>query len=100
MRVAKDELFRNALGHVFYSELAAFLADGRVEDDLKQQIAKFLFEVLDVAGRFGVLDRIKRFVSFFEQILRKRRVGLLRIPWAAAGCPEPFHHADEFIKFF
>lgn len=60
-------------------EVAGFLGDPAVEDDLKQQVAEFVLQIGHIATR----DRVGDFIGFFNGIRRNRREALCAIPFAA-----------------
>ena len=72
-------------------ETALFGGDLRVEEDLEEEVAQFFGEFGVVAGVEGVED----FISFLNEIGAEGGVGLLAIPWAAAGRAEAGHEGGE-----
>jgi len=63
--------------------------DPRVEQNLKQHVAKLTAEL----GEVVPLDRLERFVCLLEQIWRERLVRLPGVPRALA--PKPVHDRDQ-----
>ena len=78
VRVPPDQLFGDGLDHVAEVERALLLGHPGVEDDLQQQVAQLLAELLDVV----VLDCVGDLVGFFERIGRDGAEVLLEIPRA------------------
>ena len=50
MRVTADHFVRNGLCNVVEGEQRFFFREDRMKHDLQQQIAKFFFQILRVAG--------------------------------------------------
>ena len=79
VRVATDELVAHAVGDGGEVEVAVFVTELRVKDDLKEKITKLLFDVvdhvsLDLAERRSALERLQgvdRLVGLFEQVARE-----------------------------
>ena len=59
----------------------------RKEDDLQQQVAELLGELLPIAR----VDCVEDLVGFFEQVRLDGIEGLFAVPRAAAGSPQPRH---------
>ena len=78
--VAAAHFFANTGGNVVEIELAFFLCDARVKNDIEQQVAEFLLQVFGIVA----LDRIEQFMGFVEGMRRNRFAGLANIPGAAA----------------
>jgi len=70
MRMPKNELFRVSLGNLIEREVAFFFCDRGVKNNLQQKIAELFLQVRGIACFLSFLDRIKRLVGFFEQVLR------------------------------
>ena len=64
------------LDHVAEIEGALLLGHAGVEDDLQQQIAEFVLQVVEIAARDGV----GHLVGFLERVGRDRREVLLEVP--------------------
>jgi hypothetical protein len=62
-----------------------------VERHLQQHVAEFFPQ----RGGIAVLDRLERLVGLLEKVRRKRLVGLVRIPWAAAGRAQSVHRRHD-----
>lgn len=92
VRVAANHFFVNFADDVVDGETAFFTGDLRVEEDLEEEIAKFLGE-FDVVGG---IERVEDFVGFFDQIGAKSGVSLLAVPRATAGGAETSHDGNEF----
>src|SRR5438045_2140792 len=100
MRMTKDELSSNAVANLVDVEITSLLSDRRVENDLKQEVAKLLTQVCRVACLVGLLYRVEGYIRFYQQLLSEGRVRLLMVPWAAAGSTKPGHYVYEVIKRF
>ena len=92
MRMPADQLGGDRLDHVAEIERALLLRHTGVEDDLQQQIAKFVLKVGKIVARNGIRD----LVGFFERIGCDGREVLLQIPRAAGlGRPQCRHDFDQ-----
>ena len=81
-----------ALDHVAEIEGALFLGHAGVEDDLEQQIAEFVLEIVQVAARDGV----GHLIGFLERIGRDGAEVLFEVPGAAgAGRAQRGHDLDQ-----
>ena len=85
--VAADHFVVDFPDDVVDGEAALFGGDLSVEEDLEEEVAKFLGEFGVVAGVEGVED----FVGFFDQVGAQGGMGLLAVPGAAAGSAEAGH---------
>jgi len=90
--VAADHFVVDFADDVVDGEAALFGGDLSVEEDLEEEVAKFLGEFGVVAGVEGVED----FVGFFDQVGAQGGMGLLAVPGAAAGSAEAGHDGGEF----
>src|SRR5690625_4838684 len=94
MRVAANQL----LGYIGRDVVdrprmvVTFRGDSGVEQDLEQEVAEFLAQVVIVAG----LDRLESLVGLLEQVGGQAAVGLLGVPWTPAWRPQSVHDCDEF----
>ena len=63
-----------------------------VEDDLEQQVAKFVLQIGHVVAR----DRVGDFIGFLDRVRRDRRESLRAIPFAAGlRIAQPRHDRDQ-----
>ena len=69
MRVSQDELLRNTGGDIVDSKVPLLGSDGRVKDNLQEEITQFFLQIRSVTCRIGLMDCVKGFVRLFEQIL-------------------------------
>src|SRR5690606_33239577 len=72
--------------------LAIRRRDLGMEDDLHQQVAELLAQVLRVAG----VDRLQRFVGLLDEVAAQRRMGLLTGPGTLG--PQPGHDRDQLAE--
>ena len=79
MRMAADHLVGDRLDDVAESEFAGLLRHLRVIDDLQQQVAELLAQIVQVAAR----DRVGDLVGFLDRVGRDGRKVLLDVPGAA-----------------
>ena len=79
MRMAADHLPRDRLDHVAEGKGVLLLRHAGVIDDLQQEIAEFLAQVVEIAARDGVGDLI----GFLDGVGRDRRKVLFEVPRAA-----------------
>ena len=98
MRVTQYKLFGHAVSHVIDRKITSLGADGRVKNDLQQEVAEFLAKVRGIAGLVGLVNGVKGFVRLLEQVLCERRIGLLMVPGTSAGGTKTGHYSDKFIK--
>ena len=92
VRMAADHLLRDGFDDVAESERALLLGKPGVIDNLKQQVAKLVLQIDQVAARNG----IGNLIGFLDRVGRDRREGLLEIPWAAGHRrPERRHDFDK-----
>jgi hypothetical protein len=87
-----DQFLGDGLDYVAEFKRALLLGHPGVEDDLEQEIAKLIAELIEVV----VLDRIGDLVGFLERIWRDGPKGLFEVPGAAAaGGAEGGHDLDQ-----
>ena len=91
VRMTADHLVANGVGDVVESEGALLLRHPRVEHDLQQQVAEFVFQIVKIAALYGVGD----FVGFFNGVRRYTGEGLLKIPRATVGRIAQARHDSE-----
>ena len=92
VRMAADQLGGDGLDHVAEIEGALLLRHAGVKDDLEQQVAEFVLEVVEIAAGDGVGD----LVGFLERVGRDGSEGLLEVPGAAAaGRAQRRHDLDQ-----
>jgi hypothetical protein len=95
VRVTADQLAGDAVDHAGEFEAPFFLGQLAVIDDLKQQIAEFALQMIEVA----TLDGVGHFVGFFEGVRDDRRVGLLDIPRATVlRIAQTVHQVQQVFK--
>ena len=82
VRMAADQLGRDALDDVAEIERAGLLGHPGVEHDLEQQVAELVLEVEKIAAR----DRVGDLIGFLDRVGRDGREILLEVP-RAARCP-------------
>ena len=99
MGVTVDHLVGNAASDIGEGEQPGFLGDPRLEDDLQQQIAELVADIVDIAALHG----IRHLVGLFDGVGRDRREVLLDIPGAAGfritQLPHDFDDALELVQF-
>ena len=79
VRVAADHLPGDGFDHIAESKFTFFVSHLRVIDNLKQEVAEFLAQVVHVVAG----DGIRHLVGFLDRVRRDGRKGLLDIPRAA-----------------
>ena len=78
--------------HVAESEFALFLGHAGVEDDLQQEVAEFVTQIVEIAARYGVGD----FIRFLERVGGDGLESLLDVPWAAGNRrPQRGHDLEQ-----
>ncbi len=92
VRVTPDELGDEAAGDVVDVErrLGALLGDPGVEEDLEEDVAELLGEVVAVA----VLDGLEHLVRLLDEVGRQGVVRLLGVPRAPARGAQSVHDGD------
>ena len=92
MRMPSDHLARDRLDDVAECEGVLFLGHAGVIDDLKQEIAQFIPEIVEIAAA----DRVRNLVGFLDGVGRDRRKILLEVPGAAGdGRAQRRHDLDQ-----
>ena len=91
-----DHFVVNAGDDVGNVERAGFARQVGVEQDLQQEIAEFLGQILGAS----LFDGVEDFVGFFDQVGFEGRVGLLAVPGAAAGGAQAGLDGDQVFKEF
>src|SRR5215217_3081324 len=79
MRMTADHFSCDRLDHVAEGEGVLLFRHAGVIDDLQQEIAQFLTEVIEIAAR----DRVGHLVGFLDRVGRDRRKILLEVPRTA-----------------
>ena len=79
MRMAADHLARDRLDHVAEGKGVLLFRHAGVIDDLQQEIAEFLAEIVEIAAR----DRVGDLIGLLDRVGRDRRKILLEVPRAA-----------------
>ena len=83
-----NNLGGNALQNICEPEGACFAGNLGMEDNLKQQIAKFFGHFINLTG----IEGSQSFVGFFQQVGAQAGMGLLAIPGAAIGGTQVCNH--------
>ena len=92
MGMAADELGGDGLDHAAEIEQARLFRHARVKDDLQQQVAKLLAQILGAAA----LDCVGDFVGLFDREGGDRGEGLLNVPGTAGdGIAQRGHDFDQ-----
>src|SRR5213080_1543969 len=79
MRMAADHLPCDRFDYVAKGKRVLFFRHARVIDDLQQEIAEFLAEVIEIAAR----DRIGDLIGLLDGVGHNRRKVLLEVPRTA-----------------
>ena len=94
MRVAVDHLLAKLVHHVCDVIAAFLLGDLRIENNMKEHVAKFFLKSLGVFLKYCVTE----FVDLFDSHRTKGVNSLCMVPWALS--PEPVHHVQcPFERF-
>ena len=92
MRMPPDHLARDRFHHVAERECVPLLGHPGVKHHLKQEIAEFLPEIVEVAARDGIGD----LVGFLDGVGGDGRKILFEVPGAAgAGRPQRRHDFEQ-----
>ena len=83
----------DARGHVGEGKVTRFARDLRLEDDVQEQVAELLGEMLARTG----IDRLEHLVAFLEHLRLQHGGGLFAVPRTAAGRAQPGHQVDDFF---
>ncbi len=71
------------------------LGHPRVEDDLEEQVAKFVFQVVKIIAR----DRVGNLIGFLDRVWRDGREILFQVPRAAGtGRAQRRHDLDQTLE--
>ncbi len=76
--MAAFHLVADGVHYIAEVELSGFFGNTTVEHDLQQQVAQFVFQIVDVITR----DRVGDFIRFFDRVWRDRREALRAVPFA------------------
>ncbi len=105
MGMAAHQLVAHMAGYITQRELAVYRRHLRLKHHLQQHIAQFLGELVEVLSTMFALlvccQRIKcfyRLVSFLDQILLDRLMGLLPIPGATVRPLQPAGYIYQRIQ--
>ena len=79
--MAAQQLFGDGVNDVAEIEGALLLRHPGMKHDLKQEVAQFVAEIVEVAARHGIGD----FVGLFDRVWRDAGEILLKVPWAAGA---------------
>ena len=79
MRMAADHLARDRLDHVAEGKGVLLFRHAGVIDDLQQEVAEFLAEVIEIAAR----DRVGYLIGLLDGVGRNGRKILLEVPRTA-----------------
>ncbi len=96
MRMPADQFFGDGVQRIVDAKLAFFGRHLGEEDGLQHQVAQLFGQTRPIA----LVDGVKHFVGFFEQIRFDGVEILFAIPGAAAGSAQPRHDADQALKTF
>src|SRR5215831_15173894 len=92
VRMTAHELFAEALDDVGKVEGPLLLRHAGMEDDLEQEIAQFVAQVIEIAARNGVGDLVR----LLDGVRRDRFKGLLQVPGAtSAGRAQRRHDLEQ-----
>src|SRR5580704_19499904 len=94
--MSADHLVMNAGDDVGNVECTGFSRQVGMKQDLQQEIAEFLRQVL----RTSLFDGIEDFVGFLDQIGSECRGGLLAVPGTAARGAEAGLHSGQILEKF
>ena len=80
--VAADQLVVDAPGHVGQGERALLGGEGGVEDDLEEQVAQLLLQVVEAGARLGVevVEGLEHLVGLLQQVAARACGGSARGP--------------------
>src|SRR3984957_11781957 len=92
MRVPSDHFSANRLDNVAETECVLLFGHAGVVDDLKQEVAEFILEIVEIAAR----NRVGDFIGLFDRVGRDRLEILLKVPRTAGyGRSELRHDLDQ-----
>ncbi len=91
VRMAADQLARDALDDVAEIERAGLLGHPGMEHDLEQKVAELVLEVEKIAAR----DRVGDLIGFLDRVGRDGREILLEVPRAARARRAQRRHDRE-----
>ncbi len=92
MRMAADHLRGDGLDDVAEGEFAGLLSHLRMVDDLQQEVAELVAQIVEIAAR----NRVRHLVGLLDRVGRDGRKILLDVPWAAGRRrPQRRHDLDQ-----
>jgi len=98
VRVPVHQLGHQRLCHGVDVETGSVTVLGNtgVEQYLQQDVTELLHDVLAGAG----VQCVEQLVALLHQVTAQRVMGLLGVPWTAAGAAQPVHHGDRLEQLF
>ena len=96
VRMAIDQLGGQPVQNIIDRERTLLLSHLGIEQDLKQQVAKFTGEF----GPIAIVDRLEHLIRFLERVRLDGIEGLLTIPRATSGSAQALHDRDGSFKTF
>ena len=95
VRVASFHLRADGFSDIAEREQLGFFGNARVEYNLQQKIAQFVFQRRHIAA----LDRVGNLVGFLDRVRRDRGKALREIPFAAAlRIAQQRHNRQKTVK--
>ena len=95
MRMPPDHLGRNGVRHVGEVEALLLGRHLRVVNDLEQEVAELVLQIVEIVAR----DRVGDLVGFLDRVGRDRREALLHVPRTAClRIAQPRHDAQQIVE--
>ena len=92
VRMPPDHFARHGLDHVTEGKGVLLLGHAGMIDDLQQEIAEFVPEIVEIAAA----DRVRDLIGFLDGVGRDGRKVLLEVPGAAGdGRAQRRHDLDQ-----
>jgi hypothetical protein len=94
MRMPKHQLIGDPIGDLIKVKSTFFTGHLCVQNDLEQNVTKFLEKSFVIL----VIDGVDQLIALFQQMRLERCVSLLAVPWATVGRPQFGHYFPQAIS--
>ena len=98
MRMAVNHLPADLVHHIIDGELASFLANLGMENNLEERVSQLLNQMAGITGGCQVRDGLVNFVGFFQQMRLSGFMGLRLVPGTAVRSSKCGDDCQKFLK--